>query len=45
MALFGERLDGWTVAGMVLIVATGVFAPLPGRRHGAGVTQPAAAAV
>lgn len=32
VALFGERLDGWTVAGMVLIVATGVFALLPGRR-------------
>lgn len=28
--LFGERLDGWTVAGMVLIVGTGVFALLPG---------------
>lgn len=29
--VFGERLDGWTIAGMVLIVATGLFALLPGR--------------
>ena len=29
--LFGERLDGWTIAGMALIVGTGVFALLPGR--------------
>ena len=28
--LFGERLDGWTIAGMALIVGTGVFALLPG---------------
>lgn len=27
--VFGERLDGWTIAGMVLIVTTGVFALLP----------------
>jgi len=27
--VFGERLDGWTIAGMVLIVATGLFALLP----------------
>ena len=31
VVLFGERLDGWTIAGMVLIVGTGVFALLPGR--------------
>ena len=29
--LFGETLDGWTIAGMLLIVGTGVFALLPGR--------------
>ena len=29
--VFGEKLDSWTVAGMVLIVGTGVFALLPGR--------------
>lgn len=29
VVLFGERLDGWTVAGMVLIVATGLFALMP----------------
>lgn len=34
--LFGERLDGWTVAGMVLIVTTGVFALLPGPGQGRG---------
>ena len=28
---FGERLDGWTISGMLLIVGTGVFALLPGR--------------
>ncbi len=28
--VFGEQLDGWTIAGMVLIVGTGVFALLPG---------------
>ena len=27
--LFGETLDGWTIAGMVLIVGTGIFALLP----------------
>ena len=31
VVLFGEQLDGWTIAGMVLIVGTGVFALLPGR--------------
>ena len=36
MVAFGERLDGWTLAGMVLIVGTGVFALLPGRRGRAG---------
>lgn len=29
--VFGERLDGWSIAGMVLIVGTGVFALLPRR--------------
>ncbi len=31
VVLFGERLDGWTIAGMILIVGTGAFALLPGR--------------
>ena len=31
--LFGERIDGWSIAGMVLIVGTGVFALLPRRAH------------
>lgn len=37
VALFGERLDGWTLAGMALIVTTGVAAlmPVARRRQGA----------
>lgn len=31
VVLFGETLDGWSLAGMALIVGTGVFALLPGR--------------
>ena len=35
VVLFDERVDGWAVAGMALVVATGLFALLPGRVNSA----------
>ena len=43
VAWFGERLDAWTIVGMVLIVVTGVFALLPGRGN-SPVERPASGA-